>query len=118
MICKDLPKEKLWIFSKNNINFFSDIINWIKIIKEEIPNRNNVDINFLNIAIECLPKEPFNEYTWNQWTQNIKNKTELKGKNIFMPLRIALTGIEKGPELKYLLPLLNKKAILKKFGKI
>ena len=81
-------------------------------------NRNNVDINFLNIAIECLPKEPFNEYTWNQWTENIKNKTGLKGRNIFMPLRIALTGIEKGPELKYLLPLLNKKAILKKFGKI
>jgi len=35
-----------------------------------------------------------------------------------MPLRIALTGKDKGPELKYLLPLLNKKIILKKFGKI
>ena len=29
-----------------------------------------------------------------------------------MPLRIALTGKNKGPELKYLLPLLSKKIIL------
>ena len=33
-----------------------------------------------------------------------------------MPLRIALTGRDKGPELKYLLPLLNRDLILKKFN--
>ena len=33
-----------------------------------------------------------------------------------MPLRLALTGKEKGPELKYLLPLLKKENILKKFN--
>ena len=78
----------------------------------------NIDKNFLDIAIETLPKEPFNEETWDTWTNLIKNKTGLKGKELFMPLRIALTGKNKGPELKYLLPLLNKKIILKKFGKI
>ena len=33
-----------------------------------------------------------------------------------MPLRKALTGKDKGPELKYLLPLLSKETILKKLG--
>ena len=42
----------------------------------------------------------------------------LKGKDLFMPLRKILTGMNNGPELKYLLPLLNKKVILKKFGKL
>ena len=33
-----------------------------------------------------------------------------------MPLRLGLTGKEEGPELKYLIPLLKKEQILKKFG--
>jgi len=35
-----------------------------------------------------------------------------------MPLRLILTGKHKGPELKNFLPLLDKEALLRKFGKI
>ena len=35
-----------------------------------------------------------------------------------MPIRLALTGREKGPELKHLLPLLTKEHVLKKLGYI
>ena len=116
---KNLPEDKLWQFVKNNINFFLEIKNWIDVINsEDNLFEKNIDKKFLDIAIETLPKEPFNEETWNTWTNLIKNKTGLKGKDLFMPLRIALTGKDRGPELKYLLPLLNKKIILKKFGKI
>ena len=45
----------------------------------------------------------------------IKAKTNKSGKDLFMPLRLALTGKETGPELKYLIPLLKKEQILKKF---
>ena len=34
-----------------------------------------------------------------------------------MPLRIILTGKDKGPELKNFLPLLDKEILLRKFGK-
>ena len=47
-----------------------------------------------------------------------KNKTGKKGKDLFKPIRLALTGKDKGPELKYLLPLLTKEHILKKLGYI
>ena len=115
----NLPQDKLWQFVKNNINFFLEIKDWIEVINSaNNVFEKNIDKNFLDIAIKTLPKEPFNEETWDAWTNLIKNKTGLKGKDLFMPLRIALTGKEKGPELKYLLPLLNKKLILKKFGKI
>ena len=100
-------------------HFFLEIKNWIKVINSE--NNlidKNIDYNFVNIAIDSLPKEPFNEKSWDTWTNLIKDKTGLKGKDLFKPLRIALTDKDQGPELKYLLPLLNKKKILKKFGKI
>ena len=70
----------------------------------------------LKIAAELLPEEPYNINTWAEWTNKINEKTSRKGKNLYMPLRLALTGKEKGPELKYLIPLLKKDQILKKFG--
>ena len=116
---KKLSQEMLWKFSKNNINFFSEIKIFIDIIKSKnnIVN-NNINSDFLDVAIETLPSEPYDEETWEKWTNLIKEKTNLKGKELYLPLRIALTGQDKGPEMKYLLPLLNKQNILEKFGKI
>ena len=74
--------------------------------------------DYLNIAAKLLPEEPFDETTWDIWTDLIKNKTGKKGKDLFKPIRIALTGKEEGPELKLLLPLLTKEHILKKLGYI
>ena len=107
--------EQFWNFVKNNINFFSDTRDWWEIINsEEVYITKYKD--YLKIAAVLLPEEPYNINTWAEWTNKIKEKTSIKGKDLFMPLRLALTGKEKGPELKYLLPLLKKDKILKKFG--
>ena len=39
----------------------------------------------------------------------MKSKTGRKGKELFMPLRLALTGHEHGPEMKSLLPMIGAK---------
>ena len=109
--------EDFWIFIKNNINFFSESLDWINIINSTETYNQNLN-DYLKVAAELLPDDPFDETTWSVWTNLIKNKTGKKGKDLFMPIRIALTGKEKGPELKYLLPLLTKKHILKKLGYI
>ena len=109
--------EDFWIFIKNNINYFSESLDWISVINSNetyIDNSND----YLNIAAELLPEDPYDETTWDVWTDLIKNQTGKKGKELFMPIRFALTGRNKGPELKYLLPLLTKKHILKKLGNI
>jgi len=109
--------EDFWIFIKNNINYFSESLDWIKVINStEIYIQEPND--YLNAAAELLPEDPYDETTWDVWTDLIKNKTGKKGKELFMPIRFALTGREKGPELKYLLPLLTKEHILKKLGYI
>ena len=65
-----------------------------------------------------MPKEPYTIDSWDEWILKINKKTGKKGKDLFMPLRMALTGKEKGPELKFLLPLLTKNNIMKKLGVI
>ena len=114
-----VDSQKLWKFSQHNIDFFKDIENWLRTIeiiidieKYEIPN------SLIVAAIECIPEDPFSYETWDIWTKSINAKTGLKGKGLYMPLRLILTGKEKGPELKNFLPLLDKETLLRKFGKI
>ena len=107
--------ENFWLFIKNNIEFFHECLEWRNIIFSTTPY-NFDNPKFLKEVALLLPEEPFNINTWDEWISLIKNKTGLKGKDLFMPLRKALTGKEKGPELKYLLPLLTKEKIIKKFN--
>ena len=54
-----------------------------------------------------MPPEPWDATTWSRWTEAVKQATGAKGRALFHPLRLALTGQERGPELKDLLPLIG-----------
>jgi glutamyl-tRNA synthetase len=54
-----------------------------------------------------LPDAPFDAETWGQWTSAVKAETGRKGRGLFMPLRKALTGMQHGPDMSALLPLLQ-----------
>ena len=110
--------KKIWIFAQNNITFLDDVKNWSKIITSTIDlEKHNIPVSLIETAIESIPEEPFTYETWDIWTKSINQKTGLKGKDLFMPLRLILTGRDKGPELKNFLPLLDKQTLLRKFGK-
>ena len=114
----EVDLKKLWIFSQNNITFLNDIKNWSKIINSTIDiEKHNIPNNLIKSAIESIPEEPFTYDTWDIWIKSINEKTGLKGRNLFMPLRLILTGKDKGPELKNFLPLLDKQTLLRKFRK-
>jgi len=118
-IKSNFQNESFWRFIKNNISFIKQAKEWEEVITK-INNAKdlNIDNDFISTAIDELPEDPFDEKTWDNWTSKINSKTGLKGKNLFMPLRLILTGKSHGPELKYLLPLFNRNEILKKLGKI
>ncbi len=48
----------------------------------------------------------------------IKEKTNLKGKKLMMPIRIALTGKTEGPELKKIMSVLGKERIIKRVNNV
>lgn len=59
-------------------------------------------------ALALLPPEPWDENTWGAWTRMLGAQTGAKGRALFHPLRLALTGQASGPELKKLLPLIGR----------
>ncbi|MEC9201308.1 MAG: glutamate--tRNA ligase, partial [Pseudomonadota bacterium] len=65
------------------------------------------DSVYLETALDCLPDEPWDETSWSQWTTELKQSTGRKGKELFMPLRKALTGQSHGPEMQNLLLLIG-----------
>ncbi|HEU0161827.1 MAG TPA: hypothetical protein VFQ69_05450, partial [Rhizomicrobium sp.] len=66
------------------------------------------DAGLAACAAACLPPEPWDEGTWPAWTRAVSAETGARGKALFHPLRLALTGQEHGPELKKLLPLIGR----------
>ncbi len=108
-----LEGEDLWLALRDNLNRFNDIIVLAKIIKGPIkPIIGDEDREFIALAAKNLPSAPFDENSWEQWIENIKKQSDRRGKKLFMPLRLALTGRSDGPELKSLLPLIGHRECL------
>jgi glutamyl-tRNA synthetase len=59
-------------------------------------------------ASDLLPSEPWTETTWSLWTGLVSAASGAKGRALFHPLRLALTGADHGPEMKKLLPLIGR----------
>lgn len=98
--------ENFWNAVRANLEKVSDIKDWWTVAKGPVSPRVE-DADFATKAIELMPSEPWSNATWKEWTEAIKGATGRKGKELFMPLRQALTGMDHGPELGDLLPLIG-----------
>lgn len=108
-----LDSEPLWLALRSNLGKFSDIVDLAGLVTGPVvPVVAEEDRDFLAQARDLLPAEPWDESTWSSWTGALKSASGRKGRALFHPLRLALTGREQGPELKSLLPLLGRKACL------
>lgn len=65
------------------------------------------DYPYIQEALTLLPPAPWDDNPWDSWISLLKEKTGRQGKSLFMPLRLALTGQEHGPELKMIVHLLG-----------
>ncbi len=105
--------EKIWLALRDNMSRLPQIAQWLPLITGPItPSIADEDRQFIAQAKELLPDEPWDESIWKNWTSALKKETGRKGKSLFMPLRLALTGRSEGPELKSLLPLMGRKGCL------
>lgn len=98
--------EKIWNVIKSNIENLSEYEKWDKIIKGSIKT-DNLDSDFMKLAESLLPHEPWDEDTWGKWISSIKEVSDKKGKDLFLPLRMAITGQSYGPELKNIILLMG-----------
>ena len=76
--------------------------------RAEPPDLSDDDADYVRAAFDMLPPEPWDGGTFKVWVDAVKEKTGRKGKPLYEPLRLALTGLPSGPELADLLPLLGQ----------
>lgn len=62
--------------------------------------------------LENHSEEYLSEAQFLQIQDLVKEKAQVKGKNLFMPIRVAVIGKPHGTELKILVPLMNKKSLI------
>jgi glutamyl-tRNA synthetase len=103
--------EPLWMAVRANLETLEDVRIWMDVVDADITPVIE-DAEFARAAASLLPPEPWDDTTWKIWTDAVKAETGAKGKALFMPLRKALTGLDHGPELKALLPLIGREKAL------
>lgn len=107
--------EAFWLAVRDNLDKLADAADWWRIVTQG-PDGEAVlseeDREFARATFAMLPPEPWDRTTWKVWTDAAKQASGRKGRALFMPLRIALTGRDKGPELASLLPLLGRAGTL------
>jgi len=100
--------ESFWNSVRTNIEKLEDAKEWANVVNNPVKvTLDGEDKKYVASAADLLPPAPWNENTFNDWIGKVKENTDRKGKTLFMPLRQALTGMDHGPELPVLLPLLG-----------
>ena len=100
--------EQFWHVTHENIETRADLARWWEVLKNgATPLVEDADAEFVAQALDALPPLPFTAETWSNWTAVVKDATGRKGKGLFMPLRKALTGRRRGPEMAEFMPLMQ-----------
>ncbi|MGD8326963.1 MAG: glutamate--tRNA ligase [Sphingomonadales bacterium] len=107
--------EAAWVAVRANIERLSDVDGWWKVIQGPITPVVEDEV-YLAKAAELLPEGAWDETSWKSWTSAVKEATGAKGKSLFLPLRLALTGEGHGPEMAVLLPLIGRERVLKRLA--
>jgi glutamyl-tRNA synthetase len=103
--------DDFWRAVRGNIDVLPDVVRWWRCVTGPV-------VPVIEDALVCqtaaivLPPEPWSESTWGEWTKAVAEATGTKGRGLFMPLRKALTGLDHGPELRLLLPMIGRDKVL------
>ena len=99
--------EAFWLAVRGNLASLGDTAGWARVVRGPIEPILE-EPAFLAEAAGLLPADPWDETSWKTWTGAIATATGRKGRQLFHPLRLALTAEEKGPEMAKLLPLIGR----------
>jgi glutamyl-tRNA synthetase len=103
-------RDAYWHAVRGNTARRSDAGAWWPVFsKGAKPEIDPEDRAFVETALDLLGDPPYTADTWSTWTGAVKNATGRKGKSLFMPLRLAVTGRNSGPEMADVMPLLQQK---------
>lgn len=102
--------EAEWAALRGNIAHLGEAADWLPILHGQIavPVMDDEDRQFLAVAARLADEVAWDDNPWAALTSALKEATGRKGKPLFKPLRLALTGLDHGPEMASLLPLIGR----------
>lgn len=100
--------EDFWAAVHANLDRLSDVEDWLQVAASAEPEIAPEDAEFVEEAMKLLPPQPWDQGSWKAWTTSVKEATGRKGKQLFLPLRRALTGRDHGPEMALFMPFLKR----------
>ncbi|MGO4166110.1 glutamate--tRNA ligase [Novosphingobium sp. YAF33] len=112
-----LPDEMdagAWETIRPNLSYVHEAADWWTVVigPIEVPTLAEEDRAYLAEAVAVLSKLEWSDGVWKALTGALKDATGRKGKGLFLPLRLALTGMEHGPDMGALLPLIGREEAL------
>jgi len=106
----DAIAEPFWEMARENLETRADLAKWWALCRDGAdPLIEDGDQEFVKTAFGLLPNGDWSDQTWGEWTSAVRAETGRKGGGLFRPLRRALTGLDRGPEMGRLMPLLQKR---------
>jgi glutamyl-tRNA synthetase len=97
----------LWEAVRPNVGRLAEAADWARIAREGPgPVDHGEDAAFVAAALALLPPRPWDGATWKTWTAAVAALTGRRGAALYRPLRRALTGLDRGPDMAAFMPLL------------
>ncbi|WP_205479899.1 glutamate--tRNA ligase [Sphingomonas arenae] len=118
-VCDRLPADLApedWHLLRGNLAHLSEASAWVPVLHGAIacPELPADDRAFLAEAARNVPGIDWCADPWHSLTGALKERTGRKGKPLFLPLRLALTGRDSGPEMGPLVKRLGRERTLER----
>ena len=93
--------EEDWLLLRPNLERLSDFPAWFAVLHGEVdpPELSHEERLLVKDAASAAEKLDWTAEPWRALTEEVKTATGKKGRELFHPLRLALTGRESGPEM-------------------
>ena len=102
--------EDFWLAVRGNLAKLHEAAEWHSVVYGDIETSTE-DTTFIAQALNLLPEGTLTSESWSEWTRAVSAETGVKGKGLFMPLRLAITGKSAGPDMGGLLPLIGRERV-------
>ncbi|HCU24168.1 MAG TPA: glutamate--tRNA ligase [Deltaproteobacteria bacterium] len=117
--------EKVLLAVRPNLRAFSELPGWVALLggkpqldsaeaREVLQAPESRKVLETLAALVQNSESEMNPASYENLLEELKKKTKVKGKKLFMPVRVALTGGVEGPELAALVTALGKTQVLER----
>jgi glutamyl-tRNA synthetase len=108
----DGATEEDWLLLRPNLERLSDFAGWFAVLHGEVdpPELSHEERLLVKDAAAIAEKLDWSSEPWRMLTDELKRTSGKKGRELFHPLRLALTGRESGPEMAGIVTRMGKES--------